>query len=141
MRTLARLVSHLYLGLALLVGLPAGAHRSVICVAPNGHLAIEVGQGRCADYVPSTSASVENAGVSTAPDGCGDCIDVPVSAHVLSPNHHGTASANPRPPAPTPLFAGSHDAEPYAVLARLAPVFDTQIPPSFPPSRTTILRN
>jgi hypothetical protein len=141
MRTLTRLVSHLYLGLALLVGLPAGAHRSVICVAPNGHFAIEVGQGRCADYAPFTSASVENAGVSTTPDGCGDCIDVPVSAHVLSSNHHGTASASPRPPVATPLFAGRHDAEPYGSLVWLMPVFDSPIPPSFPPSRTTILRN
>jgi hypothetical protein len=143
MRTLARWICHLYLGLSLLAGMPAGAQRSVICVAPNGHIAIEEGLGRCADHAPDseTSASVENAGASQTPDGCGDCVDMPVSSHVSNATHHGTSAASPEPPAATPAIAGHCDVTTLVCVS--TPALSLQAPahPAFPPSRTTILRN
>jgi hypothetical protein len=139
MRSMLRFTTHLYLVLTVLAGVPAGASRFVLCVAPIGHVAIEVGEGRCADYIPSASGA--STGTRTVPDGCGDCVDVPMGSQVLSAARYATSAAGPERVASSPMLAGSHHAELLAVAYRPALMHGTQTHPSFPPSRSTILRN
>lgn len=141
MRTLLGFATRLYLVLTVLAGVPAGAGRAVLCVAPNGHLAIEVGEGRCADYGPSASGELENAEGCTAPDGCGDCVDLPMSRQVFTAAHHGMSAARPELPLASPILAASQAIELLAEACRLAPVRGVLAHASFPRSRTTIFRN
>jgi hypothetical protein len=140
MRALLGFATRLYLVLTVLAGLPAGAGRSVLCVAPNGHLAIEVGEGRCADYASSASDEIENAEGCTAPDGCGDCADLPIGKQVFSAAHHDMAAARSALLA-SPIPAADAGAELLAGVSRTALIQSTPTHTSFPPSRTTIFRN
>ncbi len=141
MRSLLLHVTHFYLVLAVLAGVPAGASRAVLCVAPNGHVAIEVGEGRCGDYAATSSGDLENSGVCTTPDGCASCVDLPMGKQVLSSANHGAPSTNASFASLT-LDASS---APVADLTRATTRVDVaQVKssrPAFPPSRTTILRN
>ena len=141
MRSSFHFAVQLYLALAVLAGVPAGASRSVLCIAPNGHVAFEMGEGRCADYAPFAGGTLENAGVCTAPDGCGDCVDVPVGKQVWSSARHGTSVASLRAPQATPAVVAVSDAELFAFSSPSAVARGTPTRPSFPPTRTTILRN
>jgi hypothetical protein len=83
MRSTLLVATRFYLVLAVLAGVPAGANRAVLCVAPNGHVAIEVGEGRCADRAAAVNGTIENTGICTVPDGCGDCVDLPMGKQIL----------------------------------------------------------
>ena len=141
MRPILRFTTHLYLALAVLAGLPAGASRAVLCVAPNGHVAIEAGEGRCGDYAPTSSGDLENNGICTMPDGCGDCVDLPMGKQTLSSTHHGAPSTSASF-APLTLSAISvPNTDLSGTSPRLVVARGGSSRPPFPPSRTTILRN
>ena len=142
MRTISLALVRLYLVMAVLVGTSAGAGRTVLCVEASGRMVLETGQGRCADRIPSPSGDIADTEIATLPDGCGDCVDLPIGTNVLSAGHHGPARANSLPsvfvPAAwSPTAAQGLDASAWvdaaARVARSRPVGS--------PSRTTILRN
>ena len=136
-----RFLTNLYLAGAVLTGVPFGLGSTVICVASNGHLAIEVGQDRCAECPPGASSSLGNDGVDEASDPCGPCVDLPMGRSALREARHvlivrGDAASPPMPIlwAATRLDA-SHEAG--SVSHSVEPALGA----SFPPTRTTILRN
>jgi len=69
-----------------------GACPIVLCIAPDGHIAIEPGQERCA--APSDAGHQDPARTATgllpADDCCGPCADVPLRSPVLA-RARGTA--------------------------------------------------
>lgn len=141
MRSILLHVTHLYLVLAVLAGVPAGASRAVLCVAPNGHVAIEVGEGRCGDYARTASGDIENSGICMTPDGCSDCVDLPMGKQIVSSAHHlvPSTSASLAPLALSVVSIQPADlsgASPRLVVAQVR-----SSRPTFPPSRTTVLRN
>jgi len=134
-------VTRLYLVFTVLAGVPAGASRAVLCVASNGHVAIEAGEGRCGEFAPATSGNIENVGVCSMPDGCGDCVDLPMGKQVLSSAHHVVPSTNAST-APLALSVDNfHLSDVVGVSPRVGLAQVESSRPSFPPSRTTILRN
>jgi hypothetical protein len=141
MRSILRNVTHGLLLLSALAALPASPGRTVLCVAPDGHLAIESGEGRCADFPSLPTGTLGNAGLGTEPDGCGDCVDVPMGQQVLSTVHRASSARVSEGIASAPMVVHARFA-----LPALAPGLETAPAgapphPSFPPSRTTILRN
>lgn len=141
MRTLLRFGTHCYLVLAVLAGVPAGASRMVLCLAPNGHVEIEVGRGRCVDFESPCSDAPAQPEPRVVPDGCGECVDVPMGTPVLSEARgRGTAVGTETSVANPLLSAGPAAQRPAATIhARSAP--RAAFHSAFPPSRTTILRN
>lgn len=141
MRSFLRHLTHLYLVLAVLAGVPAGASRAVLCIGPSGHMAIEDGEAHCGASTRSSSGDVESADDFSVPGGCGDCVDFPMGKQTLHSAYHLAPSAGA---SVTLLAAGVQDvhlsdlfiASPRLALAR---VESLRLP--FPPSRTTILRN
>ncbi len=131
----------LYLVLAVLAGTSAGAGRTVLCVESSGRMVLESGQGRCADRILSANGDIADTDIATLPDGCGDCVDLPIGTNVLSASHHGPARANSLPSvsvsaAWSPTAAQGPDAGSWGDVARLA-----RSRPASEPSRTTNLRN
>lgn len=141
MRFVLRLTTCAYLVLAVLTGVPAGASRAVLCLGPDGHVAIEMGNGRCAEYAPPGNDAGEPAGTEMLPTCCGECVDIPVGTPVLSERHgRSPAVSSPTELAPPLTLALLTSESPDAVTnARSAPGVDSH--PAFPPSRSTILRN
>jgi hypothetical protein len=144
MRIALLMFARVYLVLAVLAGVPAGASRAVLCVAPDGHVAIEAGIARCADVAPAAALGAESPAARAVPGDCGDCddcVDLPVGGPVLSTAQHGATLA----PAPLATSSALH-VNGSGILA-LLPAARTNASraaasrPSFPPSRTTILRN
>lgn len=141
MRSILLHVTRLYLVFTVLAGVPAGAGRAVLCVASNGHVAIEAGEGRCGEFAPTTSGDIENVGICSMPDGCGDCVDLPMGRQVLRSAHHVVPSTNASA-APLTLSVDNIHLPDVAELShRLVPARGESSRPTFPPSRTTILRN
>lgn len=141
MRSIFLAVVRLYLVVVVLAGASAGAGRTVLCLESSGRVVLETGQGRCADRVPSANGDIAGADVATLPDGCGDCVDLPVGTNVLSAGRHGIPSSISLPlvafPAgQSPIDGHSWDADSRVDAAR---VLGSR--PGFKPSRTTILRN
>lgn len=141
MRPILSLMTRLYLALTILSGVPAVVSRAVLCVAPNGHIAIEMGESRCEDYSTPAANAIEGSGIRTAPDCCGDCVDVPMVEQVLSAARHGTLATRPEPPPAFPMLVGDQDTELFAAMYRSPVIHGTPPRASFPPSRTAILRN
>lgn len=134
-------MTRLYLVFTVLVGVPAGASRAVLCVASNGHVAIEAGEGRCGEFAPATSGNIENVGGCLMPDGCGDCVDLPMGKQVLRSAHHVVPSANASI-APLALSVDNfHLSDVVGMPPRVGLAQVESSRPIFPPSRTTILRN
>ena len=140
MRSFVRHAASSFLSLAILAGGTAPSGGSVLCVAASGHVAIEEGKGRWADYQPATSRSLEVNGIKTTPNGCGPCVDLPlgVGATITAVRALPSGSSTPLAPAPVPaaslLFPGPPAIEPIHGLVR------TPIPaPAL--IATTILRN
>ncbi len=141
MRSILLHLTHLYLVLAVLAGVPAGASTAVLCVAQNGHVAIEAGAGRCGACAPTSSGDTENTGICTMPDGCGDCVDLPMGKQILGSAHHVVPSTIA---SLTPLALSAvsiHYADHFGASPRLFVGQVESSRPTFPPSRTTILRN
>lgn len=141
MRPILRLSTVLYLVLSVLAGVPAGASRVVLCVAPNGHVEIEAGSGRCVDAAAPAAGALDASAPRMAPEDCDDCVDVPLGMPVLSEARgHGPgfgAQAQLVAPALAPVLASaSWNAPAPGTSAHGA---DTRS--AFPPSRTTIFRN
>ena len=88
MRTLIRHVTSLYLTLMVLAGVPSGAGPTVVCMGSDGHLAIEVGWGRCVEGPsgPCTAPGAESFNV--VPDPCGPCVDLPMGNAALKAAPH-----------------------------------------------------
>ena len=141
MRSVLHFSTRLYLILVVLTCVPAGAGSAVLCVVPNGHVAIETGKGRCADYSPSARGTMENTGVRTVPDGCGDCVDVPVGNQALRASRQASPNSGSQPLTLSPMVLGGLGTDSYSVAMRSAAALGTRPLPAFPPSRTTILRN
>ena len=131
----------LYLVLWVLAGVPVGASRTVLCLAPNRHVAIEMGDRRCVEYVPPARRAIERVDTRTVPRGCADCVDIPVGTPAMS-QARGQSQA---------LGAQESLARPFpsAVRAVELPSASLYAPPepgagshsAFPPSRTTVLRS
>lgn len=133
-------VTRCYLVLAVLAGVPAGASRMVLCVAPEGHVAIEVGSGRCVESGPSAGGAFEPAGLRMIPDGCNDCVDVPVGTPMLSEANGRNGALGSQASVEGPfLSALALDMPAMSMPAPSAPRAGSHS--AFPPSRTTILRN
>lgn len=140
MRPILLLTSRLYLLLAVLAGVPTGASRTVVCVAPDRHVAIETVEGRCMDDAPTAGGAIGNTAACTMPDDCGDCADLPVGEQILSQAHRALQSTDVQSAPPTPVYVRGIDADCFTasanrVAARVAPS-----PHLAPPSRTTVLR-
>lgn len=133
-------LTRLYLVLAVLSGLSAGTTRMVLCIEPTGRIVFETGEGRCADRAPSPNGEVANCGFALLPDGCGDCVDLPLGDHVLSAARHAAPrlAATPVPYATACMSVGTavlpvtvlHPAGTAGSLARAW----------VPPARSAILR-
>lgn len=141
MRSILRFMTRPYLVLAVLAGVPAGASRAVLCLAPDGHVAIEVGDTRCVDYASPASGAPEQVGPRIVPDGCGECVDVPVGSPVLSEAHGRITVRGSQTALTAPLLASVVAAESPAVSMRARSASGAAFHSAFPPSRTTILRN
>ena len=141
MRSILRLTTHLYLVLAVLACVPAGAGQVVLCVAPSGHVAIEVGAGRCVDAPPAAAQASTSDEIVLLPDNCDDCVDVPVGAHVLRASPRGNSTPSPQVVASHPLAADDRITELFGATRLSTVVHGTLAPESFAPARTAILRN
>ncbi len=141
MRSVFHLAIRLYLVLVVVTCVPTGAGGAVLCVVPNGHMAIEQGPGRCADNSTSATGEDETKGCRNVADGCSGCVDVPVRSQVLSTAHRLGSTSVPQSFALSPMVAGSLDAEFLSASIRSAAMCGNRPLPAFPPSRTTILRN
>lgn len=141
MRSVLLYLTHFYLVLAVLAGVPAGACRAVLCVAPNGHVAIEVGEGSCRDYAPTSSGHLENSGICTTPDGCAACVDLSMGNQILSSALHRVTGTNTSSASLTQIANSIPHADLSGATARVAVAQIYSSRPTFPPSRTTILRN
>lgn len=142
MRSLIRFSLHGYLVLAFAAGVPAAPGLSVLCVSPDGHVAIEVGAVRCADRAPAAGVGgFEGAASVLAPVDCGGCTDIPLGIPVLSrARNHGT-TGSPDALVPALALATRAIVEPSAaeLFAASAPAVPN--PPASRSSKTTILRN
>lgn len=143
MRALFLLMSRLYVVLAVLAGVPTGPSQSVLCLAPNRHVAFEAGAGRSADTLPTASGRIGDTGITAVPNDCGNCVDVPFGTPVLSEAFgRGTGSGSQ-----TCLAAPYISAGPGLGLASATasspdpPAPESGLHTAFPPSRTTFLRN
>ncbi len=141
MRPAIRHAANLYLSMTILVGVPAGRGAIVLCVAPNGHVAIEAGEGLCTNCSLSMAESTVDPGASVVPERCGPCVDLPVAAAALRDTRRALPVSASAISAPTLLAMGGALMLP-APAARLvllggSPSFSTP----FPPTQTTILRN
>ena len=129
-----------YLTLAVFAGLPAGARQAVLCLAPSGHVEIEGGENRCTDRTWAGQDAVDMAGSQILPSCCGDCIDIPIGARLLSLTRGRSPAQNSSAHlAATPLMVVAVESPSVVNQARPAPCADSRC--AFPPSRTTILRN
>ena len=135
-----RLSVRFLLAWTLLVGIPGGAGRSVLCFGPNDHVAIEAGEGRCADNLPSAADAIDDPSDGTLPEDCGDCVDLPIGKHAMGSLHHGTAAAKVAAPASSAAMASGQAGAFFATDYRSPMAHCSPARPSFPPSRTTILR-
>jgi len=141
MHSILLAVTRLYLAVAVLAGTTAGAGRTVLCVEANGRIVVETGQGRCADRVPGDNGDLANTGVATLPDGCGDCVDLPVGSHVLSAARHGMSRVEALPLVWLPAAPSPTDADRPDAFTRLGVACVPAARPAFAHSRTNILRN
>jgi len=137
MRGSIHLVTSLYLATSILLG--AGPGVVVLCVASDGHLAIEAGGARCVDY--SATAQSSAFGFMASADCCGPCVDLPLGSAALRegcPIMPGTASV-----IAAPGLLATVCVSPSAVPSGTAfqPGGRARPPTAFPPTRTTILRN
>lgn len=140
MRSLLHILTNGYLVLSVLAGLPAVATRSVLCVAPDGHVAIESGVGCCAER-PAPARGDVQGDTRTADSGdCGDCVDIPVGAPVLHQTQGRLAASGTLGATVllSPLMSVMSAAT-AALRSLRAP--DEASHSVFAPSRTTVLRN
>lgn len=141
MRSIFLSVIRLYLVLAVLAGTAAGAGRTVLCVESSGRIVMEAGQGRCADRVPSAHGDLAGTGVATLPDGCGDCVDLPVGSHVLSAARHGISRAETPSLVSLPAALSPMSGDQPNATSQLVVTCVSVSRSAFESSRTTILRN
>lgn len=141
MRSILLAVIRLYLVVAVLAGTAAGAGRTVLCVESNGRIVVEPGQGRCADRAPSDTGDITSADVATLPDGCGDCVDLPVGSHVLSAARHGISRAETPSLVSLPAALSSMSGDQPNATSQLVVTCVSVSRSAFESSRTTILRN
>lgn len=141
MRSIFSALVRLYLVVAVLGGTWAGTGRTVLCVEPSGRMVLESAQGRCADRMPSASGDIADTDVATLPDGCGDCVDLPIGTNVLSASPHGPARANSLPSVSAPAGLSPAALRGPDVSVRAAVAFVARTLPAGSPSRTAILRN
>ncbi len=142
MRSLIRYTLNGYFALTFAVGLPAAPGLSVLCVSPDGHVAIEVGAVRCADRASrSAVAGFEGAASVLAPVDCGGCTDIPIGVPVLNrTRHHGTAGS-PDALVSGPALSTNAGVEPSAAARFVHSAPTAARRPACRPSRTAILRN
>ncbi len=138
MRPILLHVTRFYLALSVLVGVPAGAGRAVLCLAPNSHVAIEVDAGRCADYPQTPRGELEILGMLTLPDGCGDCVDLPLGTQIVSAAHHRVLASTSSNATPAPCICSVTGGR--VMEASVRPTPPRRTGRAFPPSRSTILR-
>ncbi len=141
MHPFVRIVISAYLVLAVLAGVPAGASGTVLCVATDGHIAFEVGDGRCADEVIPAVHVPAQAGLVLAPLGCDRCIDLPVGRPVLSEARNRSTAAGTDALIDAPRPAALLIIEPPTLSLSASAAPEAASHPAAPPSRTTILRN
>ena len=141
MRPFLRFATYFYLMVAILVGIPASGNRAVLCVAPNGHLTIEMENGHCVGNPSHLTRSSEDAGPQMTAACCGDCVDVPVGTHVLSETHGRGRGVGPQTSLPAPLLTAALYADSPAVALGAHSASGAGLPSASAPSRTTILRN
>ena len=140
MRSILRSATYLYLVLSVLAGIPVGSGRAVLCLAPNGHVAIEPGDRSCVGCAVSSSEWPEDTSPRMLPDGCGPCVDVPVGSPVLNGAHGRRPALAASIALPAPFLSSVLATEPPSVSKR-ASASPAAFRSSFAPSRTTILRN
>lgn len=142
MRSTLKFLVRLYLLLSVLAGVPASASQGVLCLAPRGHLAIEAGETRCVDSAAyATSGKFGLVGSRMPPNGCRDCVDIPVGTPMLGETHgHGTAPCF-QPVVAGPLLAVVRAADPRATSIQAGWANRPALGAAFPPFRTMILRN
>lgn len=140
MRAYYFVLTRFYLVLAVLSGLSAGPSRMVLCIEPTGRIVFETGEGRCSDRAPSPNGAVANCGFATLPDGCGDCVDLPMGSDVVSSARHGVSrlAAVPAPFAAVSMSVVS--AVPPAAVLHPAGAALAHARAWAPPSRSAILR-
>ena len=140
MRSILRSATYLYLVLSVVAGVSAGSGRAVLCLASNGHVAIEPGDRSCVGCAVSSSEWPEDMGPRIGLAGCGPCVDVPVGTPVLIGRHGRGPILSPSTTLPAPTLSAGLVAEPPSFWKHASaspPAFLS----SFAPSRTTILRN
>ena len=141
MRPFLRFATYCYLMVTVLAGIPAGASRAVLCVAPNGHLAIEMESGHCVSSVFHVTRTSEDAGPQMTPGCCGDCVDVPVGTPILSETHGRGRAAGSQTSLPAPFLSAALYADSPAVSLGAHSASGAEPHSAYPPSLTTILRN
>lgn len=139
MRTLLSRISCLYLAVAMLAGLP-GPGIAVLCVGPDGHVSVEPGVVRCAHpLAPPADGSVAASHLST--DDCGPCVDVPMGADDLAARRQSTGMLSASGSAAAWTACPVHPMDRVHRLDASPACAASASLSSFPPSRTTILRN
>lgn len=141
MRSLLYFTARLYLVVSVLAGVPAGASQTVLCLAPNGHVEIEAGNGRCVDYPAPVDESADPSETRIGPNACNDCVDLPLGVPVLNEARgrgpdFGSQAEVAAPALTTVLIPAPWIPSRTATSAPGAPSHS-----AFAPSRTTILRN
>ena len=140
MCALLRHATALCLVLNLLAGIPAGVDRTVLCVAPNGHVAIEAGTGCCLAIGSFLGAVPDSRASQLVCEGRGDCVDVPLGTSVLTPIHGRGRAPGLLANAGSSLLSLALDVGASSVSARAATSPQVPLYSIHPASRTTILR-
>ena len=140
MRALLRTATSLYLVLTVIVGVPASAGRPVLCVAPNGHVAIEAEVGCCMGFASRQGIAPDQGGCEVLPEICGDCVDIPVGIPALTvANGRGRISGLPTYVA-NPQLSSALSVNSFSALTRMTPIPQAALRSPILSSRTTILR-
>ncbi len=141
MRAHFTLLSRLYLVLAVFSALTAGASRMVLCVEPGGRVVIESGDGRCADRPDGPNGAVANHGFTVLPDGCADCVDVPLGVHQAGAARHAAPRLAAAPQAWGPSCAPFAPRSPWLGSGVREAARLWTAPGAGSPARMSILRN
>ena len=139
MTSRARLPS-LVLALALLpqlfvLGLGRGI---VVCVAPGGHMEVEIASACCSPLEAPASAR-ERGTAASGEDDCGACSDFRLLLDPRASRSRAADGASPHPPA-APLVVWTPELAP-APRACAAPRRDGRVPPHLQPLKTVQLRS
>ena len=139
MRTFVRHLTCFYLVTSLLTWFPMGAGGAVLCLEPNGRIAVEESTACCTPASAYVNAPEASDGVGV-PDACGPCVDIQLG-HSDGGVVCSQGSASRVPSSPHTIDASGDFAIVFPPLRTFGPRSLPDPTSLRPQLRSTILRN